>query len=74
MSGTLIDFDWKISTTLATDSMSQQYTPTMLLTLYYNDEEMHKREAYFEFSPNQLHEFIEKLHTVQDTVRKVVPQ
>ena len=55
-----------LKTTLASDTMSNQYCPTMLLTVYYLDEHKQKCEAYFEFNKDQLHEFIEKLHSIQD--------
>lgn len=46
--------------------MSDEYTPTMLLTLYYLDDENKKKEVFFEFNKEQLHEFVEKLQTVRD--------
>ena len=45
----------------------------MLLTVYYyNDDEMKQHEAYFEFTPEQLQEFVKKLHAVRDVCQKLV--
>ncbi|KAA6354551.1 MAG: hypothetical protein EZS28_049923 [Streblomastix strix] len=70
MTSTLVDFDWKLSATLASDCVSKVFEPKIQLTLYYLDEEKKRREAFYEMDENSFKTFLAKLHQAQDVVRK----
>jgi len=68
----LVDFDWKVHVTLASDTVSQCREPLLLLSLRLgkNDDENFK-ELILELTRDDLDKLIGQLETVNDEVIKL---
>lgn len=68
----LVDFDWKVHVTLASDTVSQCREPLLLLSLRLgkNDNENYK-ELILEMTRDDLDNFIAQLDTVNDEMVKL---
>jgi hypothetical protein len=68
----LVDFDWKVNVTLASDMVSQCREPLLLLSLTLGKgDDSNFKEVILELTRDELDQFISQLETVNEEVIKL---